>query len=68
MDRLGKNKPRNVIRLENHQHSQSSRCALCKKRFKSRSHLDVICDICWADNEMRPYLAVGGLRGAGFVN
>jgi hypothetical protein len=68
MDRSGKNKSQKLSQLENHPHRQSSQCALCKRRFKSRSHLDAICDVCWADNEMRPYLAVGGLRGAGFVN
>lgn len=66
MDRSGKTKPHKLSRLENH--LQSHQCALCKRRFKSRSHLDSICDVCWADNEMRPYLAIGGLRGAGFVN
>jgi hypothetical protein len=34
-----------------------SSCAVCGKDFKSYSHFDAICDLCWADNEMRPYSA-----------
>ena len=52
--------------------SNLSRCSVCGKRFKSRSHFDAICNLCWADNEMRPYVALGAFRGMGrgfgFVN
>jgi len=37
----------------------ANRCSLCGKHFKSRSHFDALCDYCWADNEMRPYVAFG---------
>ncbi len=53
-------------------HSKLSRCSVCGKRFKSRSHFDAICNLCWADNEMKPYVAIGAYRGIGggfgFVN
>lgn len=32
-----------------------SSCSVCGLVFKSYSHFDAICDVCWADNEMRPY-------------
>lgn len=69
MNRFGKSKQRKVTYEMNcHQHLKTNKCMVCEKRFKSRSHFDAICDLCWADNEMRPYLALGGFRGAGFVN
>jgi len=69
MDRLGKgNQQKVTCRLECDQHSHENKCTICKKHFKSRSHFDAICDLCWADHEMRPYLAPGGLRGVGFIN
>ncbi len=52
--------------------SKLSRCSVCGKQFKSRSHFDAICNLCWADNEMRPYVALAASRGTGrgfgFVN
>lgn len=31
-------------------------CHMCGKQFRSRSHHDALCDTCWADNEMQPYV------------
>lgn len=68
MDRFGKGKQRKVsYEVEGHQQSKKSKCSVCQKHFKSRSHFDAICDLCWADNEMRPFLSFGGLRGVRFV-
>lgn len=48
--------------------SNRSRCVVCDKEFRSHSRLDAICDLCWADNEMRPYaIKFGCLRRAGFA-
>lgn len=48
------------------------RCSVCGKRFKYRSHLDVICNSCWQDNETLPYVALRFRRvmgpGSGFFN
>jgi hypothetical protein len=35
------------------------RCTVCGTRFRSLSHFDILCNVCWADNEMRPYLRSG---------
>jgi hypothetical protein len=43
---------------------RESACFICGKHFKSRSRFDAICNLCWADNEMRPYLAPGKSRKA----
>lgn len=52
--------------------SELSRCSVCRKRFKSRSRFDYICNLCWADNEMKPYINFGSPRNTGsrggFVN
>lgn len=46
-----------------------NRCCLCGKGFKSRSQYDALCDLCWADNEMRPYVTrTRGYRGTGRMN
>lgn len=46
-----------------------NQCHVCGKRFKSRSHYDALCDICWADNDMRPYVSrTRGYRGTGLMN
>ncbi len=39
-----------------------NRCSVCGKGFKSKSHFDAICNLCWADNEMRPYIAASSRR------
>lgn len=31
-------------------------CPMCGRRFRSRSHLDTLCNACWADNELKPYV------------
>ncbi len=64
MDRIKKNKKQ----FANHENDRAqmtnfSKCSLCRKRFKTHSHFDAICDLCWADNEMKPYIAFGGYRG-----
>ena len=47
---------------------KTSTCTVCKKRFRTRSHFDALCNLCWADNEMRPYLNFGNVRGSSCVN
>jgi hypothetical protein len=39
------------------------RCIVCGGDFKSRSLFDTLCNVCWADNEMRPY---SGMRSRSF--
>ena len=48
--------------------NQMSRCQVCGKSFKSNSHFDALCNVCWADNEMRPYFGARGLPGGSVVN
>ena len=45
----------------------SCRCLVCGANFQSRSQLDALCNVCWADNEMRPYGATR-VFGGGMVN
>lgn len=68
MNRISKRKIEVVEESQNNNQSAIAKCSVCGKRFKSRSHFDAICNVCWADNEMRPYVALRSVKGAGFVN
>jgi len=54
-------------KIVNHE-SKKNKCSLCGQTFESRSHFDALCNVCWADNEMKPYLAFGGFRRVAKVN
>lgn len=50
-------------------HLKINECHVCGKRFKSRSHYDALCDVCWADNDMKPYVSrTKGYWGTGMMN
>lgn len=67
MDRLNKFRKQHSEEKDAQKISKLSKCNVCGKRFKSRSHFDALCDLCWADNEMRPYISFGAFRRSGMV-
>jgi len=69
MDHTYKYKKLNIANDgDSHDGSRINKCAICGHRFKSRSHIDVLCNICWADNEMKAYLTFGGFRKGGMIH
>ena len=48
--------------------NKMSRCKFCGKNFKSHSQFDALCNVCWADSEMRPYFGARGLPGGSMLN
>ncbi len=48
---------------------KTSLCDMCGKHFKSHSHFDALCNLCWADNEMKPYfMRAKSSRGTGMAH
>jgi len=68
MNRFSKRKIETVEESQSKGQSALAKCSVCGKKFNSRSHFDSICNLCWADNEMRPYVRLRGTGGSGFVN
>ena len=33
-------------------------CRICETEFKAFSRFDLLCNGCWADNEMKPYYPI----------
>jgi hypothetical protein len=54
-----------VVNGDGHRTEKKYTCDVCGKSFRSKSHFDSICNLCWADNEMRPYITLGRIRRPG---
>lgn len=66
MDRKLKNF--NIGNKDSFEKKKMNHCSVCGGKFRSHSHFDVLCNLCWAENEMKPYLAFGRHRRVGMAN